>query len=325
MKQTPRRLLPSVLAVLGAWSLGCNQPKPEVSLAAPPSGQGFQFQTGGFAVPQGTETQRCYFFAVPGTPDQEVWVNHYQLAQNQGSHHVNIFRVNTIVNLSGQPGDVVVDGQCWTSSNWSDWPLVVNSQDDAESVDWTLPAGVGAKFHGGDLLMMQVHFVNATTQKTPREGLAFANFWTMTTPPPNELGTIFATNQNIRICPGDTDKSFEARCTFQSEGITVVAANGHFHSRGIDFQIAPVDSSGDVGSMFYHSTTWNEPPMVRGLDVQIGAGGGIDYRCAYTAPANSCGDPKDNCCFTFGGHVETQEHCNAFVYYYPKVSDVSCF
>jgi hypothetical protein len=24
-------------------------------------------------------------------------------------------------------------------------------------------------------------------------------------------------------------------------------------------------------------------------------------------------------------HVETQEHCNAFVYYYPKLSDATCF
>jgi hypothetical protein len=51
----------------------------------------------------------------------------------------------------------------------------------------------------------------------------------------------------------------------------------------------------------------------------------VEWKCTYDAPAGSCGNPDDMCCFTFGGHVDTQEHCNAFVYYYPKVQDVNCF
>src|SRR5205814_10267060 len=60
-----------------------------------------------------------------------------------------------------------LNGQCFgPSSNWADWPLVINSQD-AQSVDWTLPAGVGQHFVGGELVMLQTHYVNATTQKSP--------------------------------------------------------------------------------------------------------------------------------------------------------------
>jgi hypothetical protein len=34
-----------------------------------------------------------------------------------------------------------------------------------------------------------------------------------------------------------------------------------------------------------------------------------------------------DCCYTFGPIVETSEHCNLFLYYYPKVdrSDITCF
>jgi hypothetical protein len=37
--------------------------------------------------------------------------------------------------------------------------------------------------------------------------------------------------------------------------------------------------------------------------------------------------PEENldCCYTFGPIVEKNEHCNAFVYYYPKHDDVNCF
>ncbi len=32
-----------------------------------------------------------------------------------------------------------------------------------------------------------------------------------------------------------------------------------------------------------------------------------------------------DCCYTFGGVVDKNEHCNIFVYYYPKSENVGCF
>jgi hypothetical protein len=256
---------------------------------------------------------------------------------------MNIFQVKTIVGLSGNPGDVVTDiqqngmevggngnGQCFKSSNWADWPLIINSQTE-QHVDWTLPAEVGWKFHGGDLVMLQTHYVNATTQSTPLAGRVLANFYT-TTPQANELGTIFATNQNIKICPGDMNKSYSTYCTLPgSSNLTIIGANGHFHSRGIDFQIATSDPMGNPGPMFYESKAWDDPPMMHSpqLTTQMPAGGGIYWTCTYdyVCPSGEtlCGDPTKNNCFTFGGHVDLQEHCNAFVYYYPKTQNVTCF
>jgi hypothetical protein len=281
-----------------------------------------------FEVPAGTEVQACHFFAIPGNPDEDVWVNRVTVAQNEGSHHMNIFRVKTVTGLSGKPGEVVTNGQCFgPSTNWADWPLIVNSQ--SGQVDWTLPTEVAHRFKGGELVMLQTHYVNATTQKSPIGGKVFVNFWTRKTPPANELGTLFATNQNIRVCPGDVNKTFEKKCTFPSQGVRIVGANGHFHSRGVEFGIAPVDAMGTVGTRFYTSNSWDEPPMAYGLDVAVPAGGGIGWTCSfdYLCPAGqeTCGDPMQNNCITFGGMVDLQEHCNAFVYYWPKVADISCF
>src|SRR5437588_3517517 len=142
-----------VVSLAAAWGCG-SQVAP--ALDPPASGAGFQLHVQPFEVGAGVETQRCYFYAIPGTADQEVWVNRYTIQQPPGSHHMNVFRVNTIKNLSGKPGDVVVDGECFKSPNWSDWPMIVNSQQGTQ-VDWQLPDGVGAKFHGGDLIMLQTH------------------------------------------------------------------------------------------------------------------------------------------------------------------------
>jgi hypothetical protein len=320
-----------VVGLLAAGA-GCGTPAPTngVSLAAPPASQGFQLAVPPFVVPAGQEIQSCYFYTVPAVgTGTDVWINHYQIAQTVGSHHMNVFRVKTVKNLIGTPGGPpVVNGECFDSSNWSDWPLVVNSQQ-AATTDWTLPDDVGAKFQVGELLMLQTHWVNATTQQTPGEAQVFVNFWAPPAPPANEMGVLFATNQNIRICPGDMDKTFAKTCKFPSQGVNVIAANGHFHSRGTLFEIAPVDAMGNAGADFYTSTKWDDPPMARDFTTNISAGGGVLWTCHYDFPEGECGAEVVNgmptCCFTFGGHVETQEHCNAFVYYWPSTEDVNCF
>jgi hypothetical protein len=108
----------------------------------------------------------------------------------------------------------------------------------------------------------------------------------------------------------------------------VIAAAGHFHSRGKRFTMNSYSSvTGAAGEQFYESTAWDEPPFTRGIDVQIPMGDQIQWTCEYTPlTEGQCGDPAKDCCYTFGGFVETQEHCNAFVYYYPRGStDRNCF
>jgi hypothetical protein len=310
----------------------------DVTLKPPLQGQGFQLVTGSFEVPKGAETQRCYFFEIPS--DTPIYVNKFEVAQNVGTHHMNIFRMKTRKGLWGAPGDVVAEGQCWTSANWSDWPLIVNSQeaqtgtpnpdDPAKNgiYEWKMPDGVAHRFEPRELIMLQTHYVNATTQATPLQGKVFVNFHSVPeSSVTSELGTLFATNQSIRICPGDTKKYFETACRIsQSAPVTVVAANSHFHSRGKYFSMSVYDpTNGTSSAPFYETDSWSDPPMLTNLGVQVPPGGSISYHCEYTVPANTCGDPADGCCFTFGGKVEYQEHCNIFVYYYPKQRDVGCF
>jgi hypothetical protein len=243
---------------------------------------------------------------------------------------MNVFRVKTVLALGGADGESVVDGECWRSGNWADWPLVVNSQDSAsgKATQWQLPEGTAMRFEPREKIMLQSHYVNATTQETPAEAKVLVNFHTVDPSAVTaEVGTLFATNQSIKICPGEEGKYFETTCRIsQSQPLTIIGANGHFHSRGTRFDISVFDpQSSSAAEAFYTSTRWEDPPMSYGLNVAVPPGGGIRYRCEYSVPAGACGDATQACCFTFGGKVETQEHCNAFVYYYPKIQDVGCF
>jgi hypothetical protein len=336
----PRFALPWIVVFTGVLLAGCGAPDPSgpTVIADPPSNdvvlappktpaQGWQLGTSAFSLDPGQELQQCFFFEVPY--DHPVFVKHIEIAQNPGTHHMNIFRVRTVKELDGKNGEFVADNACWKPTNWADWPLVVNSQNEGH-VDLNLPDGVAHRFEPREKLMLQTHYVNATTQRTPGLGKVLVNFDRVdASAVQSELGTAFATNQSLRICPGDVERSFETTCRFAAEKpVTIFGANGHFHSRGRRFTMSVFDPA-EVESPepFYVNTSWDEPVFARNIGAAVPAHGGIRYTCDFAIGPNDCGDPADGCCFTFGGKVEFQEHCNAFVYYYPRraETDVNCF
>jgi hypothetical protein len=175
--------------------------------------------------------------------------------------------------------------------------------------------------------MLQTHYINVASQPTPDQAQVKIDFYGLPESRVEaELGTVFATNQNIEVCPGEL-KSYTRTCMFElPETATIVAANGHFHARGTRFTMSAYDAQVGKLGQFYESESWDDPTFARGLDVKVPSWGGIQWSCDFAARAGECGDPENACCFTFGGRVEAQEHCNAFVYYYPVgPTSINCF
>jgi hypothetical protein len=335
-------------------------PTDPAKLAPPSNGQGVQLRTPAFDVAADTEVQNCYFFKVgdlekaAGLPtDQPIEVHRVEIVETAGSHHMNVFRVagpptmldptkGTVLGENGQ-------GQCFNSANWAEWPLLANSQQ-AGDLDWSYPDGVANEIQPDEWLMLQAHYVNASTQKTPPggQGQVAVNLWTLPKAQVTaQLGTLFAQDQNIRICESNPKPSYLQTCPFNSPSpVTIVGANGHFHSRGTEFDMYVWDGKSimpDPSQRFYQSTTWNEPPMLHSpeLEQKVPAYGGVFYSCSFDwqpppsplscATLNMLDEKKGippatqpDCCYRFGGIVEENEHCNAFVYYYPKQDNVKC-
>jgi hypothetical protein len=352
------RLVAAALAALTlALVAGCpaapDAPRAPTDIDPPAQGQGFQLRTEVFTVNPGEEVQDCYFFRVSdlaaknGMPaSAPVNVHRIQLAQRAGSHHMNIFRVKTRKGLD--PANGVIQrgkngqGECFKSPNWSDWPLVANTQQDG-ALDWTFPDGVANVLQPDEWLMLQTHYVNASSQKTPEGAEVAVNFHAMPAADvKHEMGTLFATKQSIRVCKSNPKPEFTGSCQFKSkEPVNIIGANGHFHSRGRNFEMYSWDgtsiSKPSDTARFYQSTAWDEPPMLRSpdLDVKVQPGGGVFFSCGYQwqPPAEEVGcaglDAADkssekDCCYTFGPIVEKNEHCNIFVYYWPKQDDIFC-
>ncbi len=359
------KALALVLPLAAVWT-GCitHHADPPITdpaaLTPPAAGSGFQIKTDSFEIAAGVEEQDCYFFkvgdvaAAAGMPaGQPVNLHRVQIVQKEGSHHMNIFRVRSIKGLDPTKGTVRghdTTSECFKSPNWSDWPLVANTQQKGD-IDWTYPDGVANVLQADEWLMLQTHYVNATTQKVPdNKGAVSVNFYAL---PQNEvkyeLGTVFASKQSIRICSKNPTPTFEGSCQIKSASpVTVIGANGHFHGRGKEFAIYSWDGKSTTtpaeSQRFYTSQQWDDPPMLRSpsLTADLPANGGIWYSCSYqwAPPEPSAGGcdalnaydatkyqtPADqqDCCYTFGPIVEKNEHCNAFVYYYPKQDNIAC-
>jgi hypothetical protein len=358
------RLLAAALAALPMIAVltGCpaefegEQPVTDPSqLKAPLKGEGFQFKTELFSVAPGEEIQDCYFYKVSelakagGLPENEpVNLHRVQMVQKDGSHHMNIFRVRTVKALGPDGGAIQRgkngQGECFKSPNWSDWPLVANTQQDGH-VDWTFPDGVANVFQPDEWIMLQTHYVNAGSQKTPDAAEVAVNFHTMKKEDvKHEMGTLFATKQSIRVCKSNPSPSYTGTCQFNGDQpVNIIGANGHFHSRGKQFDMYSWDGTSITqpadSAKFYSSQSWDDPPMLRSpdLDVVVQPKGGVYFSCGYqwTPPAPEVGceglDAADkslekDCCYTFGPIVEKNEHCNIFVYYWPKqeATDIAC-
>ena len=321
--------------------------------------EGFSLRVPEFALRPGEESQNCYFVRAPDLNEgEDYFVSRVHMAVNPGSHHMNVFRVKSILGLDPEDGEPIQLGEyegtvieggndfyfnpCWDSANWADWPLIANSQNsDIENpfTNWNLPEGVGIRITPGEMLMIQTHYVNYSVQTTPyggRVGINFHRFQGSGTP--IELGTLFATQQSIRICQSTPNVTYSGTCRFPAGQVTIEAVNGHFHSRGKRFTVYTWDGRSDTQpgeeAHFYTSNAWDDPPMRTNVGIDAPSGGGIWWNCEYQwiPPAiETCSNVNDkdpqqqgDCCYTFGGNVDVGEHCNVFLYYYPRSDDVFC-
>ncbi len=274
----------------------------DITLEPPPFGMGVQIGIPPFTIGQGKEIQRNYYVTLPS--DVDIYVNKIEIRFNEGSHHCNVFKSDSITKPHGTFDDT------FTSLNYSIWNMFCASQ--RESLTWQLPEGVAIKLKAFQQICIQSHYVNASTQATPNaRGKVLINFWTI---PESAMivqaGLLFASNTRIIIPPHD---SLEVRKYVKEIpwDIHLLTLTGHFHSRGKNFWAKRELTEEEI----YTNTSWNEPPIkiFRDAGYFLPANERIIY---YSDYFNSSNDTVK-----MGPHVEMEEHSNLFITFYPGPSD----
>jgi hypothetical protein len=272
----------------------------------PPPARGVQLTTISPPVPQGKEETGCHYFKMPSDVDFDV--NRIQIAVTGGSHHIHLYR----------PYDSsldVPDGYevCNMAVDFDVWQLVVATQ--LRKTDWELPAGVAYKFHAGEQLLMQTHFVNVGSLETVGEGKAIMNL-NAADPGTVEFyaGALFGQDRDVFV-PALSMPTKAAECVFPNP-ITIFALTGHYHFRGRRFDSYFWTYDGQRGDRFYAYEGYDDP-LFQVYDPAtaptFAAGEGFQWECYW--------ENFDNRDYGFGPFTDTNEHCNVFAFYYPTQTD----
>jgi hypothetical protein len=297
----------------GLTGIACSaiEEEDDQGLAPPLPGEGLQYKMVSELGP-GVETERCHFFVAP---PEGLYVHRQQVKFTPGSHHVLLFTTpyTEIPKKDRFGNDVDTSGvfECGKSGPTAHWDVdgVAGGSQTAHGppIIEDLPADTAVFISGGRILLMNTHYLNASTKPLVTD--ARINLYTIPKDQAKrEAGFVFFYNPFIRIDPMSTA---EARgvCPVL-EDVYLVNAQSHMHKRGVDFVAHLVDAGGKAVDTLYQGTEWEEVVMKRNQPHKLLAKGqGIDYKCGY--------DNKEMRTVTQGLGTE-DEMCMFVGLYYPR-------
>ncbi len=234
-------------------------------------------------------------------------INRVQMFVRGGSHHVHLYRPAA--------GELEYPTKnCPFSVDFQKWQLVAATQNPL--LDWQLPPGVAIDIGPRQPLMIQTHFVN--TGALDVKGGARAKMKLYPVDPSTVTaygGALFGQDRTVAVPPGDT--TLISRCAMTGQGaaahdMTIMALTGHYHFRGVEFQVYRVFADGSLGELIYQHQGYDDPSFRTYPDTDplvLKAGEGIEWWCRYR---NDTGET-----FKFGANTAMNEHCNLFGFYTP--------
>lgn len=280
----------SLAAPLGALLLAACSPEAPVAepegkgvlLPPPAPGKGVQLRTTSWMDP-GQELERCQMFVAP---PEGLNIVRQQIRFTPGSHHVTIYKTEyTEIPAETERGvalDPRVVHDC-PDGPFADWKVsgVIAGTQRLEGADpmATAPEGVAMKIGPGGVLLMNVHYINASSE--PVEADVRANLYTI--PPEQvkvEAGTLFYYNYHILV-PANGRATARMRCPVQKD-IQIISLQSHMHRRGASFVADLTDGAGEKLEQIYTSSSWDEVPITPfDPPLRVKAGQALDYRCHH--------------------------------------------
>lgn len=283
-------------------------------LAAPSPDEGFQVSIHATAAP-GTEIWKCEILpalpVLPSDPDALFhFVNSVQSRQNSNVHHADLMTL-FYTGLAIQPGQYdCADLYAEHTELMEEGVIVYGAQLPDARLD--LPEGVAASVPITGGYMLEVHYVNASTE--PVDVATYINAYTM---PAAEVVDTIAGDANrdfdIVIPPGAVDHVEWTRCVF-TDDVDLLFLSSHTHALAKHFELRTFDGT-HVADIVYANDDWHSPQILA-LDppVHIAAGTGFEYSCVYDNPS----DVEVN-----WGFLAEDEMCQ-FAYVFVGDSSIKC-
>jgi hypothetical protein len=235
-----------------------------------------------------------------------------------GGHHLILYR-STAVTESPTPT------ACGPLSGVTggDAPIIIAQQ---ATSTLTLPTGVAYHFTAGQMVRIEMHYLNATQVKksvvgtvlftTGAPGTAYQAADIMFCGSISQLmiSGIPPYTTNATLNPG----FFAGNANIDFTKIKVFGLTSHEHWTGKEGQIWKAANSGDASNRIYDNTQWDAPPLEVFDDAHLltfGAGQGLRWQCSYDTQDAV---PQPTSTVRFGESARTDEMCFIWAYYFPS-------
>jgi hypothetical protein len=142
----------------------------------------------------------------------------------------------------------------------------------------TLPEGVGFQVASQEILLLQVHYLNASMNELNSKVTVNLHTTSDGSRIHNQAGILFFYDPFIDV-PMAQKATANARCTLP-EDITLLGVFPHYHARGVAYRaFLDPPSASPASSPFYTSTDWSHPAPWTGGPLHIAAGTAIRWYC----------------------------------------------
>jgi hypothetical protein len=253
-------------------------------------------------VAAGTDVYRCSYLVASATDTFLIGASH---VATPGVHHVLVFRTD----LSSIPDGVEGPLDCFAGLSSPMRHMrgeVYGSQ--VRTGSFAFPAGVGLPVRGGEVLMVQVHFLDAGAQDLD----ASVNLALTTTPQgiSTSAGVFFFDDPFIDIPPGGTGRA-SMRCLVPND-ITIVSASSHDHARAQTVAAFVDPPTGAPATRPFYSALDAANPLPLEATIPVAGGSHVRFTCTYQNVAS-------NLEVLQGLDVQAGEMCVLSGAYYPAM------
>ena len=220
----------------------------------------------------------------------------------QGGHHLVFYK-------SGATAEAPTPYTCQTFRDIMSGtvPLYIAQK---SSTVLNFPTGVAYTMPAGQMVRVELHFLNTTAAPLPVTGtvhITDAVAGTIT----DHANLMFYGNLRIAIPPQSMATVGPTFRKFASAAPKIFGLTGHQHQRGTSISIELASAATGAGTPLYTNTNWSDPPLtIFDPPLVPTAGQGFRYTCLYNNPTNAT--------ITFGEGVN-QEMCFLWAYYYPDM------
>lgn len=253
--------------------------------------------------------------------DRDIKVGRFENQLGLSSHHMIVYRVAEQEERL-EPFACTPFVDVLNPDNGA--PLAVTQRAE-ETIQ--LPPGVGVSLPAGQMIRIELHFINATDEV--RELVSTSTFVELPESEfEQEADFLFIGNPDINLPAAPPEPQMPEVFTqgpsylpmpAELAGINIFAITGHEHQWGIDVQVSLATGADDEGTSIYapENFLWDEPETTyHDPPVQLPEDGGFRFSCSW----QNFSDEEVG----FGESVN-DEMCFFWAYYYPSQGAKVCF